>query len=215
MIRATIKFESDFHIGSGLGKEGYIDSLFVKDSNGNPVIPGQTLKGIIRDSCMRIANSFGIKCSNNRKCTCHICEIFGKPSRPGKYLFTPAYLKGGDEDKEYPVRKRTSIDKETGTAKEEALFSTEVAPKDLEFEFFIKPNPAYKSNPNKLELKLELNLIILKAGILWTREIGGNRRRGLGHCRMIIEEPPIDKEQLKKGLEKLKGSNKGGEVKYV
>lgn len=214
MIKATIRFESDFHIGSGVGKAGYIDSLFVKDSDGNPVIPGQTLKGIIKDSCKRIANSFGIPCQNNRKCTCPICEIFGRASRPGKYLFSPAYLKTKKEDKEYkeyPIRKRTSIDRQTGTAKEHALFSTEVAPQNFEFEFLIKPKPTYYSNPHKLEL----NLLILKAGILWTMEIGGNRRRGLGRCRMEIEEPVIDKEDLKKELEDLKNSSKNVEVKDV
>lgn len=201
MIKTTITFDSDFHIGSGVGKVGYIDSLFVKDSDGNPVIPGQTLKGIIKDSCKRIANSFGIPCQDNRKCTCPICEIFGRASRPGKYLFTPAHLKTKTEDKEYPVRKRTSIDRETGTAKEQALFSTEVAPQNLEFEFAIKPRPFKKPE--------DVEKTILLAGILWTREIGGNRRRGLGHCRMKIEEPEIDKEDLKKKLEDLKNSSKG------
>jgi CRISPR/Cas system CSM-associated protein Csm3 (group 7 of RAMP superfamily) len=202
MIRATIKFDSDFHIGSGVGKAGYIDSLFVKDAEGKPVITGQTLKGIIRDSCTRIAKSFGIHCDNNRKCTCFICEIFGRESRSGRYLFTPAHLKTETRDKEYPVRKRTSIDRETGTAKEHALFSTEVAPQKLEFEFTIKPKSSKK--PDDLEKTL------LIAGILWTREIGGNRRRGLGHCRMTVV---IDKKSLKEGLEKLKEFGKDAEVK--
>lgn len=206
MIKATIRFNSDFHIGSGVGKAGYIDSLFVKDTDGKPVITGQTLKGIIKDSCTRIARSFGISCDDNRKCDCLICEIFGRESRPGKYLFTPARLKenGKDKEEEYPIRKRTSIDKETGTAKEHALFSTEVAPLNLEFKFTIKPKPSKK--PDSLEKTL------LIAGILWTREIGGNRRRGLGHCRMTVEEPVVNKEGLKQELGRLRDLNKGVEV---
>ncbi|MBI4377984.1 MAG: hypothetical protein HY578_02685 [Nitrospinae bacterium] len=203
-----IRFNSDFHIGSGIGKVGYIDSLFVKDSQGNPVITGQTLKGMLRDSCQRIAKSFNIKCNNNRECICPVCEIFGRESRHGKYLFNPAYLKTETKDKEYPVRKRTSIDRDIGTAKEKALFSTEVAPQNLEFEFTIKPKPSKKPE--------ELEMILLIAGILWTREIGGNRRRGLGHCRMTIDEPRIDKNALKSELLKLKElSNKDSEVNNV
>lgn len=210
MIKATIRFDSDFHIGSGIGKAGYVDSLFVKDSYGNPVITGQTLKGIIRDSCMRIAKSFDNLCRDNRRCTCLLCEIFGRVSRPGRYLFTPAYLKTKTDDKEYPVRKRTSIDRDTGTAKEKALFSTEVAPQNIEFEFTIKPKPFKGKVPSELEITL------LIAGILWTREIGGNRRRGLGHCRMTIEEPVINKEILKRDLEELRDYiKKSGEVKDV
>ncbi len=207
MIKAKIRFNSDFHIGSGTGKAGYIDSLFVKDNQDNPVIPGQTLKGIIRDSCKRITNSFGIQCKNNRNCTCLICAIFGRESRPGKYHFSPATFKEVGKGKEYPIRRRTSIDRDTGTAKREALFSTEVAPQNLEFDFLIKPKLAYQPN--------ELELILLKAGILWTREIGSNRRRGLGHCRMIIKEPPIDKDRLKEELAKLKNSNNVTVVKDV
>jgi CRISPR/Cas system CSM-associated protein Csm3 (group 7 of RAMP superfamily) len=196
MIKATIRFDSDFHIGSGVGKAGYIDSLFIKDTQDNPIITGQTLKGIIRDSCKRIANSFNIPCKENRKCTCLICEIFGRASRPGKYLFTPATQKPSSKNKkEYPVRRRTSIDIHTGTAKREALFSTEVARKGVEFGFTIRPKPSKK--PEELEEAL------LIAGILWTREIGGNRRRGLGHCKIEIKEPVIDRESLKKQLLKL------------
>lgn len=201
MIRATIKFNSDFHLGSGFGKANYIDSLFVKDSQSNPTITGQTLKGIIKDSCKRIANSFGIKCTDNRRCSphCPVCQIFGKASYPGKYLFSPAYLRTTAQDKDYPIRRRTSIDRESGTAKEQALFSTEVATKDLEFEFTITPRPG-----NQFDEKEEILII---AGILWTREIGGHRRRGLGHCRITIQQPHIDKDDLKnrlKILEELK-----------
>ncbi|MBU1615694.1 hypothetical protein KJ693_10375, partial [bacterium] len=184
MIKVTIKFNSDFHIGSGLGKANYIDSLFVKDSRRNPIIPGQTLKGVIKDSCVRIANSFGIKncvSDNTTKrhiCPCIICRIFGRESQSAKYLFSPARLKTDDKDREYPVRRRTSIDAETGTAKEKALFSTEVAPQNLEFEFTINQKSGGQSGKSERTL--------LEAGILWTREIGGNRRRGLGHCRMTI-----------------------------
>ena len=205
MITATISFNSDFHIGSGIGKAGYIDSLFVKDGQGNPTIPGQTLKGVTRDSCIRIANSLEVEhCISNKNkkhcCNCIICRIFGRASRPSKYLFSPAHLKTAVDDEKYPVRKRTGIDRETGTAKENALFSTEVAPCNLEFEFTIKPKPPYQLD--------ELEVTLLKASILWTREIGGNRRRGLGHCTMTITEPAINKAVFKEELERLRDFNK-------
>jgi len=197
MIKATIKFNSDFHLGSGFGKANYIDSLLVKDSEDNPAISGQTLKGIIKDSCRRIANSFDIKCTGDRRCSanCPVCQIFGKASYSGKYLFSPAYLKATTQDKDYPIRRRTTIDRESGTAKEKALFSTEVATKNLEFEFMVNMRPGNQFN--------EIEETLLIAGILWTREIGGHRRRGLGHCRIAIQEPQIDKEALKDRLKKL------------
>lgn len=207
MIKVTIKFNSDFHIGSGLGKTNYIDGLFVKDRQQNPIIPGQTLKGIIKDSCVRIANSFGIKnCVDGNmkrhKCKCVICSMFGRESQSAKYLFSPARLKTDNKYSEYTVRRRTSIDTKTGTAKEKALFSTEVAPQNLEFEFTIRQRPGRRSDESEKTL--------LEIGVLWTREIGGSRRRGLGHCRMTIEE--INSAVLKR---KLRNINKKVEVGNV
>ena len=203
MITVKIKFESDFHIGSGLGKAAYIDSLVVKDSAKKPVIPGQTIKGILRDSCMRIANSFGLKCEDKRGCECPVCSIFGRESTPGKYVFSPAVLYKTTQS-EYQVRQRTSINNETGTAKEHALFSSEVSSKGSEFEFTVNCREGDEK---------ENETTLLTAGILWTREIGGGRRRGLGSCVLTIEPQP-PQEELKNMLEKLKSTaDKGDDSK--
>jgi len=177
MIKAKITFISDFHIGSGLGAVYYVDSLFVRDNSHRPYIPGETIKGIIRDSCTRIANSLDIPCEDKRGCKCIICELFGREGKAGKLIFSPAYMNSAQESTDSLVRKRTSINRETGTAKEHALFSSEVAFMGSELHFAIR---------NRNGEMTELQKALLMAGILWTREIGGNRRRGLGHCRMSI-----------------------------
>ncbi|NJL99422.1 MAG: hypothetical protein HC924_11740 [Synechococcaceae cyanobacterium SM2_3_2] len=46
---------SDWHIGTGSGRSGDIDSLVIRDPDGLPYIPAKTLTGIWRDACEKVA----------------------------------------------------------------------------------------------------------------------------------------------------------------
>ncbi len=48
-MKYTITFYSFWRIGTGLGS-GSIDSVLMKDDDNLPIIPGKTLKGLIRDA---------------------------------------------------------------------------------------------------------------------------------------------------------------------
>ena len=52
-IRLTML--SDWHVGSGTGRPGSVDSLVRRDGDGLPYVPAKTLTGIWRDSCERVA----------------------------------------------------------------------------------------------------------------------------------------------------------------
>lgn len=60
MKQHTLKIEilDHWHIGSGIGLAGYIDSLSLKDERGLPFIPGRSIKGLLRE-CLRSAEDFG------------------------------------------------------------------------------------------------------------------------------------------------------------
>ncbi len=49
IMKYTITFYSFWRIGTGLGS-GSIDSVLMKDDDNLPIIPGKTLKGLIRDA---------------------------------------------------------------------------------------------------------------------------------------------------------------------
>lgn len=53
-VNLTIEMLSDFHLGSGFGLAKSIDDRFVKDENGQPYLPGSTVKAIIRDAVERL-----------------------------------------------------------------------------------------------------------------------------------------------------------------
>lgn len=51
-VRLTM--QSDWHIGSGMGRPGNIDRLIARDADGLPFVPGKSLRGIWRDACERL-----------------------------------------------------------------------------------------------------------------------------------------------------------------
>lgn len=57
-ITFSIKFNSDWHIGTGGGHFGHIDKTFDRDEDGLPFIPAKSLTGLLRHSMSQIA--FGL-----------------------------------------------------------------------------------------------------------------------------------------------------------
>lgn len=53
-IEITITMQSDWHVGTGMGR-GELDSVVQRDGDNLPYIPGKTLTGILRDSCEQVA----------------------------------------------------------------------------------------------------------------------------------------------------------------
>ncbi|MDD2650440.1 MAG: RAMP superfamily CRISPR-associated protein, partial [Candidatus Cloacimonetes bacterium] len=49
-----VKFLSDWHCGSGLTSGSDVDALVIKDQNNLPIIPGKTIKGLLREAAETI-----------------------------------------------------------------------------------------------------------------------------------------------------------------
>lgn len=54
-FRLELRFTSDWHVGSGVGRPGSVDRLIARDSDELPFVPAKTLTGIWRDSCELVA----------------------------------------------------------------------------------------------------------------------------------------------------------------
>ncbi|MGC9014403.1 MAG: RAMP superfamily CRISPR-associated protein [Thermoproteota archaeon] len=91
-ITLDITAKSPIRIGSGRGGTSPLESDLpvVKDSNGNPIIPGSSLKGFFRANFLRLLNGLNISNPSN-----YVHEIFGKADASSAYasrvLFTEAY----------------------------------------------------------------------------------------------------------------------------
>lgn len=57
-FRIRLTMESDWHVGSGMGRPGSVDRLIARDADDLPFVPAKTLRGIWRDACERLC--FGL-----------------------------------------------------------------------------------------------------------------------------------------------------------
>lgn len=113
-IDYSLEFLSPFHCGAGEGR-GFFDRLIRRDSESLLVVPGSTIKGLIRENCESLASLFGISVEgphlprdkDERKKYIKslfsgydiIYAIFGSPWKPGTVFFDDMVL--DDEWKAY------------------------------------------------------------------------------------------------------------------
>lgn len=101
-------------------------------------------------------------------------------------------------------RPRTAIDRATGRADDQRLFSREEAEPGLELE-------------GRIDLPADLpprHVVLLIAALRWVQEIGGSRRRGLGRCRLELVEADLapafaDWREAVRSLANYRGDREG------
>ena len=206
-LTIKIKLTSDWHIGSGAGIPGDIDSLVQKDQDGLPYIPAKTLTGILRDACELVA--FGLDNGESGNWQEWVDYLFGE--QPGETQVAKEEIKTAPRSAalsirpgyfSYPLRKvlnskanlknaltfvkpGISIDADSGCAIENFL----------RFEEVVRGGAV-------LEAKCELNLptdkkqkeaayALLVAGTKFVERLGGKRRRGSGKCELVINNQDI------------------------
>jgi len=132
-----LKFDirSDWHIGDGKNAGAYADALTLKDAKGLPYLPGKSVKGLLREA-------FTLASENNWLNATMIELLFGSEGdmgatqqgvvevtsaklHPSEYAFITQYPQA--KSKLYRTIASTSIDHQTGTAKEGSLRSAEVS----------------------------------------------------------------------------------------
>lgn len=179
-----IEFFSFWHAGSGLSGSTYADSLVLKNGDNLPVIPGKTLKGLLREAAEAI---HGL--NDKLVSTEFITDVFGETEKvngtekrkEGEAFFGNATLsenlsKSLVEKKLtnslYQVISSTQID-ENGQARDHSLRQLEVT----------VPLTLYGSieHLQKEEYKEQMQQCFN-----WIKQMGVNRNRGLGKCKFSI-----------------------------
>ncbi|MEH2384081.1 MAG: RAMP superfamily CRISPR-associated protein [Nostoc sp.] len=201
-LTIKIKFTSDWHIGSGTGIPGDIDSLVQKDQDGLPYIPAKSLTGILRDACELVA--FGLDNGiENGAWQQWVDYLFGEQPalaeeaieiapRPAALSIRPAYFskalrailnsKPSLKNAVTFVKPGISIDAESGCAIEKFLRFEEVVRGGTVLEAECELNlPASKDQK-------EVAYSLLVAGTKFVERLGGKRRRGTGKCQVVIKE---------------------------
>lgn len=213
-VKYCVGFESDYHIGSGLGIAGVVDDTLIKDSKGRPIIPGSTLKGVIRDACEDLVDALNIHaimcdgtvkdgkkmCGVNHDVshdgnTCLLCLIFGSEVIPSHFRFQSA-------------RRRDAISELVVDAKASPLLRsssrvethnridprTGTASKNHLFAYELgRRSDPYEANVFQIRSFVDADqekdaLALLVGGMRFVMRMGGKRRRGKGRCRFHIED---------------------------
>lgn len=213
-LRYTLHIKGDLHSGTGMGLPGLIDELVLRDADGLAYLPGSHIKGLVRDSCYRLWQAQGednlicegqkewmqhttgpepeasLFCSMQGRDLCLICALFGAASTKGGFWFSPAKYPDAKDlaaldlgTSDGALRAQTALDPLTKRAKPNQLFQIEVVqPLDQfegEFHFL-----GWAGKP-RLD---DDNLVAwLTASLLFTRRLGGNRRRGWGRSRFSLD----------------------------
>ena len=204
-LTIKIKLTSDWHIGSGTGIPGDIDSLIQRDQDGLPYIPAKTLTGIWRDACELVA--FGLDDGQeNGAWQQWVDYLFGEQPalsqgvietapRPAALSIRPGYIsaplrkvlnsKANLKNALTFVKPGISIDAGSGCAKEDFLRFEEVvrggAVLEAKYELNLPPDKKQK----------EAAYALLVAGTKFVERLGGKRRRGSGKCELIINNQDI------------------------
>src|SRR6266851_1468823 len=114
-IEYALRLLADLHIGSGVGLPGVIDEYIVRDHEDFAYAPFSEIKGIVRDSGIRLLKhlecdesenvcagqremiasarqsvSSRMFCGLSEEKLCVLCYIFGSSVTPGRWWFSPA-----------------------------------------------------------------------------------------------------------------------------
>lgn len=198
----TIRFDSDWHCGTGQGQAGGVDRTVSRDRDGLPHVPAKHLKGMWRDGCERAA--YGLDDGTRGGWTVLVERLFGPGPAAGR---APEDASGrvvvGDANlppdwrealRAIPGRSprlRTmlrdgltltrfgvAIDGSTRTARDDMLREVEVARAGLAV-------TADCELPAPLPWQAEL---VLLAGLQLLDHLGAKRRRGLGRCVVTVDD---------------------------
>jgi CRISPR-associated RAMP protein (TIGR02581 family) len=194
ILQGIIEAVTPLHIGSGSSEMEIeeVDMPVLRAPDGEPYIPGSSLKGKLRSEVERLAKAKNMDvCSppnirdmcgstkNNLVDLCIGCRLFGTAGRisvASKVKLRDAYTVETVEA--MLERQGTAIDRSTGTVSRTALYKVEAVPAGTRFGFEL-----VAENLEDDELKY------LKAGLksLEDSALGGSTSRGFGKIRLLFE----------------------------
>lgn len=205
-FRVRLTFESDWHVGSGMGRPGNIDRLVVRDADDLPFVPAKTLHGIWRDACERLCR--GLDNGQNGAWSRLVDQLFGSQPALGSSDPTgrhgdptavplrsavqvrpariPSPLRELLALSDRRVRQALSfvkpgvkIDRRSGSAQTDFLRFEELARKGTVLEA-----DCHLTVRDRATRELASALLVASAKLV--ERLGGKRRRGTGRCRLEV-----------------------------
>lgn len=224
-ITGRLRMQSALHVGSGTGAASLTDRGVVRHADGQPFIPGSSLKGVLRSHLERLApalprvQSCGLYIGRDPVCPtlrfsksekptdateadleqlCHTCTLFGSTILAGKVRVPDLEVDPGTYAATVEIRDGVGIDRDSGRAVPDIKYDYEVVPSGTVFMFELGAD-----SPDDQELGLlALAVRELEHGFV---SVGGKTSRGLGTCvlgdvRVYYTDFSADLDVLKEHL---------------
>jgi CRISPR-associated protein Csm3 len=197
MIQYTIKTISDLHIGGhGSTAPAEVDSPVLKNEKDYPIIPGSSLKGVLRTEMERLIKGLQIDactvpdvCKSKKKGiivrenldACPVCMLFGGAELAGSVRIKDASA----NSKKTIIRDGVAIERKTRKAKGGAKYDLEAVPQGTEFYGdVVIENPDISENVNA---KLGAFLSLVEFFNSCSGGIGHATSRGFGQVSIGID----------------------------
>ena len=199
----TIVFTSDWGVSTGVGQAGRTHST-IERSNGDPVVRGTVITGVLREQAMLAANA--LDGQKDGKWTSFALWLFGQDpnSKPGSTPH-PRHVLFSDATpaSSIPVHDAVSlsIDPQTGTARDQFLrFTERAAPGVLTGTFTLIDEAG---EPLSVQATIEAAHFLLGVAGLMVRGIGSGRSGGDGECTVAVS----DKDYVEIGRQDAKAAD--------
>jgi hypothetical protein len=192
----TVDLRGYWHPGTGRGQGTRLDAVTHRDVHGLPVLPGRTVKGLLRDAVTRWEGFGGYYGEGEVPAVPYADQLFGPHTAgemtwPGLLRFSDATLPAAEADYLaahpelldglYRDHFGTAIDHATGTAREKTLRGMElVVPLTLHAHIAVVPTAPHQG-------LLDRWPDLLMAALPLVRAVGARRTRGLGRAVLTLE----------------------------
>lgn len=211
-IRASARFETPLHIGSGVTGESAALKPLLKDDLGRPYLPGSSLKGVLRHEAERLVRALAGEnavCRAPRAETmcpqwprfgefCPVCRTFGSPALFSTFHFGDLRADVADAEAitSTALRCGVGVSRYRSAAAENLLYTTEVVSAAPMVPF----SGDIEGDVPESEGNGPLALLLAAIGAL--RMVGGGRSRGLGWLKLEVTAPPLTPVQIKEELKR-------------
>ena len=200
----TLTMTSDWHIGSGVGRQGSVDSLVLRDPDDLPYAPSSTVAAMWRDAAEQLAYGLNQAAGKDGQWDHLVTALFGsqpaiennrRPPIPSRlsleHLRFPEELREGFVGPARTslrealtfVKPGVRIDPYSGTAMSDMLRFQEVCRAGA-----ILTGPATIDTANMDPGDLDTFIAFAFASLRLLERIGGGRRRGLGCCEVQVSD---------------------------
>lgn len=199
VVRFSIEFLSDWHVGTGGGRHGHLDRVYDRDDDGHPFVGAKALAGLLRDRMSAIALGLddGVRAAWSELADVLLGSeparsVSSEPDapRPSCLVIDAARL---SPSVKVQLRSRAgllralSVERpgvrldEFGTAMDDHLRFVELAPVGVRLHGEVRL-PA--GAPAAAVALVAVSLADIRA-------VGGGRRRGHGRCAVTIDGDPV------------------------